>query len=82
MALDVSAKDFATLMSLGYCYKEMPNGGLAAQYYEYAEALEPKNPLAKLMLAKVYKAAKLPEKFEINIDKAIAASPTFTPAAR
>lgn len=82
VALDVSAKDFATLMALGYCYKEMPNGGLAAQYYEYAEALEPKNPLAKLMLAKVYKAAKLPEKFEINIDKAIGASPTFTPALR
>ena len=81
-ALDVSGKDFATLMALGYCYKEMPNGGLAAQYYEYAEAIEPKNPLAKLMLAKVYKAAKLPEKFEINVNKSIAVSPTFTPALR
>ncbi len=81
-AMDVSSKDFATLMSIGYCYKEMPNGGLAAQHYEYAEALEPKNPLAKLMLAKVYKSAKLPEKFEINVDKAIAVSPTFTPALR
>lgn len=81
-ALDVNGKDFATLMSLGYAYKEMPNGGLAAQYYEYAEAVEPKNPLAKLMLAKVYKAAKLPEKFENNVNKAIAVSPTFTPALR
>ena len=81
-ALDMNSKDFPTLMALGYCYKEMPNGGLAAQHYEYAEALEPKNPLAKLMLAKVYKSAKLPEKFEINVDKAIAVSPTFTPALR
>jgi Flp pilus assembly protein TadD len=81
-ALDVNGKDFATLMSLGYTYKEMPNGGLAAQNYEYAEALEPKNPLPKLMLAKVYKAAKLPEKFEQNINKAIAVAPTFTPALR
>ena len=48
-AMDVSSKDFATLMSIGYCYKEMPNGGLAAQHYEYAEALKPNNPLAKLM---------------------------------
>ncbi len=81
-ALDISSKDFATLMALAYCYKEMPNGGLAAQNYEYAEALEPKNPLAKLMLAKVYKAAKLPEKFESNVEKAIAVSPNFTPALR
>lgn len=81
-ALDVNSKDFATLMSLGYVYKEMPNGGLAAQYYEYAEAIEPKNPLPKLMLAKVYKAAKLSDKFEININKAIATSPTYTPALR
>jgi len=81
-ALDVNGKDFATLMSLGYTYKEMPNGGLAAQNYEYAESLEPKNPLPKLMLAKVYKAAKLPEKFEMNINKAITVAPTFTPALR
>lgn len=81
-ALDVNSKDFATLMALGYVYKEMPNGGLAAQNYEFAEALEPKNPLPKLMLAKVYKAAKLPQKFEQNIDKAISVSPNFTPALR
>lgn len=82
VALDLNGKDFASLMALGYCYKEMPNGGLAAQNYEYAEAIEPKNPLAKLMLAKVYKAAKLPEKFEIYVDKALAVSPRFTPALR
>jgi Tfp pilus assembly protein PilF len=81
-ALDVNGKDFATLMSLGYCYKEMPNGGLSAQNYEYAEAIEPKNALAKLMLAKVYKAAKLPEKFESNVDRAIETAPNFTPALR
>ncbi len=41
-AVDMNGKDFATLMALAYCYKEIPNGGLAAQYYEYAEAIEPK----------------------------------------
>jgi Tfp pilus assembly protein PilF len=81
-ALDVNGKDFANLMSLAYCYKEIPNGGLAAQYYEYAEAIEPKNALPKLMLAKVYKAAKVPEKPIQYFDKAISVQPDFTPALR
>jgi Flp pilus assembly protein TadD len=81
-AVEVNGKDFGTLMSLGYCYKEMSNGGLAAQNYEYAEALDPKNPLPKLMLAKVYKAAKLPEKALTFFDKSIAASSSYTPALR
>ena len=82
VAVDMNGKDFATLMSLAYCYKEIPNGGLAAQYYEYAEAIEPKNPLPKLMIAKVYKAAKVPEKPVIYFDKAIAVQPNYTPALR
>lgn len=81
-AVDVNGKDFATLMSLAYCYKEMPNGGLAAQNYEYAEAQEPKNPLPKLMLAKVYKAAKVADKPLQYFDKAIAVQPNYTPALR
>lgn len=81
-AVDVNGKDFATLMSLAYTYKEIPNGGLAAQYYEYAEAIEPKNPLPKLMIAKVYKAAKVPDKPVIYFDKAIAVQPNYTPALR
>jgi Flp pilus assembly protein TadD len=81
-AVDVNSKDFATLMSLAYCYKEMPNGGLAAQNYEFAENLEPKNPLPKLMLAKVYKAAKVPEKPLQYFDKAIQVQPNFSPALR
>ena len=81
-ATNVSSKDLATLMALGYAYKEQGNGGMAAQQYELAEQLEPKNPLPKLMLAKVYKAAKLPAKFESNIDKAIMVSPNYTPALR
>ena len=59
-ALEISGKDFALQMALGACYKEMSSGGPAAQHYEYAEALEPKNPLPKLMLAKVYRIAKGP----------------------
>jgi tetratricopeptide (TPR) repeat protein len=81
-ALELNGKDFATLMALGYCYKEMPNGGLAAQHYEYAENIEPKNPLPKLMLAKVYRAAKIPEKFIQNINNAISVAPAFGLALR
>ncbi|MEY3195199.1 MAG: hypothetical protein RIQ78_1296 [Bacteroidota bacterium] len=81
-ALDVNGKDFANLMALAYCYKKIPNGGFSAQYYEYAEAVEPKNPLPKLMIAKVYKAGKVPEKPLQYFDKAIAAQPDFTPALR
>jgi tetratricopeptide (TPR) repeat protein len=81
-AYEMESKDYLTLMSLGYCYKQMSNGGLAAQHYEFAAGLQPKNPLPKLMLAKVYKSAKLPEKFLVNVNDAINVAPTFTPALR
>ncbi|MDX2281363.1 MAG: tetratricopeptide repeat protein [Saprospiraceae bacterium] len=82
VAYEMNTKDYNTLMSLGYCYKEMPNGGLAAQFYEYAEQQEQSNPLPKLMIAKVYKAAKLGDKFLLNIDRTIAVAPTYTLALR
>lgn len=81
-ALDVSSKDYPTLMSLAYVYKEVPNGGLAAQQYELAAQMQPKNPLPAFMVAKVYKTAKLPERFLIEVEKAISLDPTFTPALR
>lgn len=81
-ALEVSSKDFALQMALGACYKEMSSGGPAAQHYEYAETLEPKNPLPKLMLAKVYRIAKVPEKPLIFYNKAIETAPNYTPALR
>jgi tetratricopeptide (TPR) repeat protein len=81
-AIDVNSKDFNTLMTLGYCYMEMPNGGLAAQHYEQAEQQEPKNPLPKLMMARVYKAAKLQDRFLQYVNKSIEAGPTFYPALR
>jgi len=81
-AIDVNGKDFETLMSFAYLYKAIPNGGFAAQYYEYAEALEPKNPLPKLMMGKVYKSAKVPEKPLIYFNKAILVQPNYTPALR
>lgn len=82
MAMDMNSKDFPTLMSLGYCYKEIPRGGDAALHYEFAENIEPKNPLPKLMIAKVYKAAKISDKFLTNVNKAIAVAPNFSPALR
>lgn len=81
-ALNVNSKDVPTLMALGYAYKEQGNGGLAANNYELAEQLEPKNPLPKLMLAKVYKAAKQPERALSYYDKAIAIAPNYCPALR
>jgi Flp pilus assembly protein TadD len=81
-ALEVSSKDFALQMALGACYREMSSGGPAAQHYEFAEALEPKNPLPKLMLAKVYRIAKVPEKPLIFYNKAIETAPNYTPALR
>ncbi len=81
-ALEVNAKDFALQMALGACYKEMSSGGPAAQHYELAEALEPKNPLPKLMLAKVYRIAKVPEKPLGFYNKAIEVAPNYTPALR
>ncbi len=82
LAYEANSKDFVNLMTLGYTYKEMPNGGLAAQQYELAEALEPKNPLAKFMLAKVYRAAKLNDKYMDHLDRTIAISPKYSPALR
>jgi tetratricopeptide (TPR) repeat protein len=81
-AHNMNSKDVPTLMALGYAYKEQGNGGLAANNYELAEQLEPKNPLPKLMLAKVYKAAKQPERALSYYDKAIAISPNYCPALR
>lgn len=81
-AVDYKASDFNSLMSLGYAYKSAGNGGLAAQNYEFAEALEPSNPLPALMLAKVYRIGKLYDKAMTFVDKAIAINPKYTPALR
>ncbi len=81
-AYEANSKDFTALMTLGYAYKEMPNGGLAAQQYELAESLDPKNPLPKYMLAKVYRAAKLSDKYLDNLDRTLAVNPRYAPALR
>lgn len=81
-ALSISTKDFDLQMSLGACFKEMSNGGSAAQHYEYAEVLQPQNPLPKLMLAKVYRIAKVKDKPVLFYNKAIQVAPTYTPALR
>lgn len=81
-AVDFNSKDVPTLMALGYAYKEQGNGGFAATNYEQAETLDPRNPLPKLMLAKVYKAAKIFDKFEVYVNKAIETAPKYSPALR
>ncbi|MBK7937477.1 MAG: tetratricopeptide repeat protein [Lewinellaceae bacterium] len=82
IAVDYNSKDIPSLMALGYAYKEQGNGGFAATNYEQAESLDPKNPLPKLMLAKVYKAAKVLDKFEIYINKTIEVAPKYSSALR
>jgi tetratricopeptide (TPR) repeat protein len=81
-ALDKSTKDFALQMAIGACYREMSSGGPAAQHYEFAELLEPNNPLPKLMLAKVYRIARVPEKPLMFYNKAIEVDPKYSPALR
>ncbi len=81
-AIDVNNKDFETVMSMAYLYKAIPDGGKAAQFYEQAEYLEQKNPLPKLMMGKVYKSAKVPDKPLLYFNKAIALQPNYSPALR
>jgi tetratricopeptide (TPR) repeat protein len=78
LAYTFKPKDFATLMALGYCYKEMPNGGLAAQHYEFAQAIDPSSPLALYMQARVYRQAKLPEKYVDFMGRALKVDPKYT----
>jgi Flp pilus assembly protein TadD len=78
LAYQFKTKDFATLMALGYCYKEMPNGGLAAQHYEFAQAVDPTSPLALYMQGRVYRQAKLPEKYVDYMGRAIKLEPKYT----
>lgn len=81
-AVDFNSKDYRSLMSMAYCYKEMQNGGLAAQYYEYAMGVEKNSALPRLMLAKTYKAAKLVDKSAVYLDQAIATNPAHLPSHR
>jgi Flp pilus assembly protein TadD len=78
LAYTFKSKDFATLMALGYCYKEMPNGGLAAQHYEFAQAIDPNSALALYMQARVYRQAKLPEKYVDYMGRALKVDPKYT----
>jgi Tfp pilus assembly protein PilF len=81
-AYDINSKDFDNVMALAYCYKEIPNGGLATLHYEEASGLDKQNPLPQLMLGKVYKAAKVADKPVIHFNKAIALKPNYSPALR
>lgn len=81
-ALEISSKDFATHMALGYSFLERGNGGQAAVHYEIASTIEPKSPLPLFMLAKVYYYAKLNDRYLANLDKAISLQPNYTEALR
>lgn len=81
-AIEVNPKDFQTLMSAGYAYREQGNGGEAARHFEFASNYKPKNPLPFFMLGTVYKAGRLTDKFLQNMDAAIALDNSYTPALR
>lgn len=82
VAYTLKTSDIQTLMQLGYCYKEMPNGGLAAQHYEFAQAVEPGNAFPVFMQARVYRQAKLPEKYIEYLGKTLAKDPANALAHR
>jgi tetratricopeptide (TPR) repeat protein len=81
-ALRRNKKDITTIMTLGYCYKEMPNGGLAAQQYELAASLDSQNLFIKFMVAKVYKSANLLDRYMQILNKILDADPTNILALR
>ena len=81
-AFDAHNKNYGIVMALAFCYKEMGNGGLSAQHYEMAAALQPKNPLPLYMTGKVYRSAKLYDKFVEFMDRTLALDAKNTPAMR
>jgi tetratricopeptide (TPR) repeat protein len=81
-AIEINPKDFSTLMSAGYAFREQGDGGEAARHFEFASTYKPKNPLPFYMLGTVYKAGRLGDKFLQNMDAAIALDNTYTPALR
>lgn len=81
-AIDVNPKDYQTLMSAGYAFREQGDGGEAARQFEFASNYKPKSPFPFYMLATVYKAGRLNERFIKNLDQAIALDNNYTPALR
>ncbi len=81
-AVEISSKDFATQMALGYSFLERGTGGPAAVHYEIASTIEPNNPVPVYMLAKVYYYAKLNDRYLANLDKAISLKPNYSDALR
>jgi tetratricopeptide (TPR) repeat protein len=81
-AIEVNPKDYQTLMSAGYAFREQGDGGEAARQFEFASNYKPKSPLPFYMLATVYKAGRLNERFIKNLDQAIALDNNYTPALR
>ncbi len=81
-AIEVSGKDFNTLMDAGYAYREQGNGGEAARHFEFASQYNAKSPLPFFMLGTVYKAGKLNDRFMTNMESAISLDNSYTPALR
>jgi tetratricopeptide (TPR) repeat protein len=79
-ANESNSKDYATLLALGQVYRDMNNGGEATRFYEFASLQEAKKPLPVFMQAKMYKYAKLPERYVQFAQKALALNPNYAPA--
>ncbi len=81
-AIELNPKDYYTLMSAGYAFREQGDGGEAARHFEFGSTYKPKSPLPFYMLGTVYKAGRLGDKFLQNMDAAIALDNGYTPALR
>ncbi len=73
-------RDFQTRLDLGYCYREMSDGGKALVQYDLAQAIQPENPLPALLSARVYKIAKVDVKQLEYLEKALRLNPEFQDA--
>lgn len=79
-ALRRDNRDFQTHLALGYCYKEMVNGGEALIQYDQAQAIQPESPLPALLSTLVYKSANVETKQLEYLDKALRLDPQFQEA--
>jgi tetratricopeptide (TPR) repeat protein len=78
----VNTKDFNTLMSLGWVWKELIDGGKAVTYYDFASSLEPTNPVPVFRIGQVYKQSRNFSKYIEYLKKSMEIDPNFTIAAR
>lgn len=77
-----NTKDIPTLLSLGWAWKEVPDGGKSVTYYGFANDLEKMNPIPLFRIGQVYWQSRNMAKYEEFMLKTLEVDPGFVPAAR